>query len=50
MRKPLRAIPGENTTDIGPRIELVPFDRINLSPARRYLVKGLIPRVGITIV
>jgi hypothetical protein len=46
----LRAIPGESGAEIGPRVQLVPFDQISLSPKRRYLVKGLIPRVGITIV
>lgn len=33
-----------------PRIYLVPFDQIKLGTERRYLVKGLIPRVGLTIV
>jgi hypothetical protein len=32
------------------RIKLVAFDDIKLGTQRRYLVKGLIPRVGITIV
>lgn len=33
-----------------PRIQLVAFDKITLGKQRRYLVKGLIPRVGITVV
>jgi hypothetical protein len=33
-----------------PRIQLVPFNQIKLGTERRYLVKGLIPCVGITIV
>jgi hypothetical protein len=37
--------------DEGPlRIRLVPFDDIELSPERRYLVKGLIPRTGLIVV
>jgi hypothetical protein len=32
------------------RIPLIPFDEIRLGTERRYLVKGLIPREGITIV
>jgi AAA domain len=32
------------------RIELVAFDDIKLGKQRRYLVKGLIPRVGLTVV
>jgi hypothetical protein len=31
-------------------VHLVPFEEITLSTARRYLVKGLIPRVGMTVV
>lgn len=33
-----------------PGIRLVPFNEITLSTARRYLVKGIIPRVGMTVV
>jgi hypothetical protein len=33
-----------------PRIRLLAFDQIQLDPQRRYLVKGLIPRVGITVI
>jgi hypothetical protein len=33
-----------------PRIRLVPFDAITLGRERRYLVKGLIPRVGLTVI
>lgn len=32
------------------RIKLVPFDRIALSTDRRYLVKGLIPYPGLTVI
>src|SRR5271166_5616947 len=32
------------------RIHLVPFEQIVLGRQRRYLVKGLIPRVGLTVV
>lgn len=32
------------------RVHLIPFDQIKLGAERRYLVKGLIPRVGLTIV
>lgn len=31
-------------------IHLVPFDQIKLGRQRRYLVKGIIPRVGLTVV
>ena len=33
-----------------PRIKLVPFDRITLGTDRRYLVKGLIPYPGLTVI
>jgi hypothetical protein len=33
-----------------PRIRLVPFDDIKLGTERRYLVKGLIPRIGLAVV
>lgn len=33
-----------------PRFKLVPFDEIRLGTQRRYLVKGLIPRVGLTVI
>jgi hypothetical protein len=42
--------PAGNVVAIEPRIRLVPFDEIQLGTQRRYLVKGLIPRVGLTIV
>ena len=32
-----------------PRIKLIPFDEIKLGTERRYLVKGLIPRVGLCV-
>jgi AAA domain len=33
-----------------PRIKLVPFDKITLSTDRHYLVKGLIPYPGLTVI
>ena len=33
-----------------PPIRLVPFNEIKLGTERRYLVKGLIPRIGLTII
>jgi hypothetical protein len=33
-----------------PRIQLIPFDKIKFGTQRRYLVKNLIPRVGLTVV
>ena len=33
-----------------PRLKLVPWDEITLGTDRRYLAKGLIPRVGLTVV
>jgi len=33
-----------------PRFQLIPFERINLSTAPNYLVKGLVPRVGLTVI
>lgn len=33
-----------------PRIKLVPFDSISLSSERRYLVKGLVPHPGLTVI
>jgi hypothetical protein len=32
------------------RINLVPFEEIKIGRERRYLVKGLIPRVGLTVI
>ena len=32
-----------------PRIRLIPFDEIKLGSERRYLVKRLIPRVGLCL-
>jgi hypothetical protein len=40
----------EQIKTIEPRFRLVPFSEIKLGTQRRYLVKGLIPRVGITVV
>ena len=33
-----------------PRIKLVPFDRIQLGADRRYLVKGIIPYPGLSVI
>ena len=33
-----------------PRIKLVAFDEITLGTGRGYLVKGLIPRTGLTVI
>jgi hypothetical protein len=45
-----RPIFGEQGGEIGPRVRLVPFDDIQLGLMRRYLVRSLIPRVGIIII
>ena len=37
-------------TNTKPRFTLVPFDRITLGNERNYLVKGLIPRAGMTVI
>jgi hypothetical protein len=39
-----------NVIPIEPRIRLVAVDDIQVGTQRRYLVKGLIPRIGLTIV
>src|ERR1700722_14521957 len=42
---------GRTKPDVGePRIRLVAFNDIQLGTGRHYLVKGLVPRVGLTIV
>jgi hypothetical protein len=51
----MRDIQGETVVHLQPPVErrgvhLVPFEEITLSTGRRYLVKGLIPRVGMTVV
>jgi hypothetical protein len=33
-----------------PRLRLIPFDEIKLGTESRYLVKGIIPRIGLVIV
>ncbi|MFM9858185.1 AAA family ATPase [Pseudoxanthobacter sp. M-2] len=43
-------IPGERVDVREPRIRLVPLAQIRLRTARRYLVKGLFPREGLTLV
>ena len=50
MTDRLRVIEGENVETREPRIRLVAFDNIRLGTERRYLVKGLVPRIGLTIV
>jgi hypothetical protein len=47
---PFKAIPGETIAERDPRLNLISFDDIRLGTQRRYLVKGLIPRVGLTVV
>jgi hypothetical protein len=37
-------------TEAKRRFILVPFDRITLGNERNYLVKGLIPRAGMTVI
>jgi AAA domain len=50
MTDRLRVIDGEQVETREPRIRLVAFDNIQLGTGRRYLVKGLVPRVGLTVV
>jgi hypothetical protein len=50
MTDRLRVVEGENGETPEPRIRLIAFDDIRVGTARRYLVKGLVPRIGITIV
>jgi AAA domain len=38
------------TVIIEPRFRLIPFEKLQPSPAPAYLIKGLIPRVGLTVV
>ena len=47
----MNVVPAREKVDIRePRVRLIPFDEIKLGSARRYLVKGLIPRTGLTLV
>jgi hypothetical protein len=46
----LRAIENERQEVREPRIRLVAFNDIRLGTARRDLVKGIIPRIGLTVV
>jgi len=48
--KPLATVQDEQTTEIGPRFTLVPFSRLQANRERNYLIKGLIPRVGLTVI
>jgi hypothetical protein len=41
---------GDGPSKATPHIRLVAFNDIKLGTARRYLVKGIIPRVGLTVV
>ena len=41
---------GRGQRTASPRIHLIPFDEIRLGTTRRDLVKGLIPRVGLTVI
>jgi hypothetical protein len=41
---------GGSTLIPSPRIKLIPFAEIKLGTERRYLVSGLIPRVGLTVI
>ena len=34
----------------GPRIKLMPFNSISLTSDRRYLVKGVVPYPGLTVI
>src|SRR5215218_3545029 len=50
--KTLTVVPGERRETVKAperRIHLIPFEDIKLSPHRRDLVKGIIPRVGLTV-
>jgi hypothetical protein len=38
------------TEERGPQFQLIPFDKIALGAERVYLVKGIIPRTGLTVV
>jgi hypothetical protein len=42
--------PGAAAETTSSRIRLVPFDQITLSRQRRFLIKGIIPRVGLAVV
>ena len=44
-----RGVDGEQSQPREPRIRLIPFEEIQLGTTRRDLVKGLIPRVGLTV-
>ena len=46
----LHIIEGERTKTRRPRFKLVPFDQITLGTEPRYLVHGLVPRVGLSVI
>lgn len=46
----MNASAGETVSEHEPRIRLIPFSEITLNNQRRYLVKGLIPRVGLVVI
>ncbi|NVO13523.1 MAG: AAA family ATPase [Rhodoplanes sp.] len=41
--------PGDRRNASAPRFKLIPFDEIQTSPKPRYVVKGLIPQAGLTV-
>jgi hypothetical protein len=45
-----RSVAGEQSETREPAIKLIPFDQITVSTQRRDLVRGLIPRVGLTLI
>ena len=45
-----RRIAGEQSQTREPPIKLIPFDQITVGTQRRDLVRGLIPRVGLTLI
>jgi len=50
MTDPFRPKYREGVEAIGPKFPLVPFEQLIAGTGANYLVKGLIPRVGLTVV
>ena len=50
VAKKLEAEKRETQSEASKYIRLVPFSELKLGAARRYLVKGLIPRTGMTVI
>src|SRR6516164_4541304 len=50
LAKKLEAEKRETQSEASKTIRLVPFNELTLGAGRRYLVKGLIPRTGMTVV